>query len=163
MDPKPTPRAARARRRCGHALRCVLSGQRCLSGAGVHAKCSEIQGHRLASPGLPGLFWELNPGPLAPEARIMPLDQTAGNARFSAHAHQVMHAPRRAVAGIGTPCRGAALRSAAFCRGSVACPVQACMPSAQKSKDTAWQAQGCQGCSGNWTQDLSHPKRESCH
>ena len=24
-----------------------------------------------------GLFWELNPGPLAPEARIMPLDQTA--------------------------------------------------------------------------------------
>ena len=26
-----------------------------------------------------GLFWELNPGPLAPEARIMPLDQTANN------------------------------------------------------------------------------------
>jgi hypothetical protein len=26
---------------------------------------------------LKGLFWELNPGPLAPEARIMPLDQTA--------------------------------------------------------------------------------------
>ena len=24
-----------------------------------------------------GLFWELNPGPLAPEARIIPLDQTA--------------------------------------------------------------------------------------
>jgi len=24
-----------------------------------------------------GLFWELNPGPLTPEARIMPLDQTA--------------------------------------------------------------------------------------
>ena len=24
-----------------------------------------------------GLFWELNPGPLAPKARIMPLDQTA--------------------------------------------------------------------------------------
>ena len=24
-----------------------------------------------------GLFWELSPGPLAPEARIMPLDQTA--------------------------------------------------------------------------------------
>ena len=24
-----------------------------------------------------GLFWELNPGPLAPEARIMPLDQAA--------------------------------------------------------------------------------------
>ena len=24
-----------------------------------------------------GLFWELNPGPLAPEVRIMPLDQTA--------------------------------------------------------------------------------------
>ena len=26
-----------------------------------------------------GLFWELNPGPLAPEARIMPLDQTAND------------------------------------------------------------------------------------
>ena len=26
-----------------------------------------------------GLFWELSPGPLAPEARIMPLDQTANN------------------------------------------------------------------------------------
>ena len=26
---------------------------------------------------LKGLFWELSPGPLAPEARIMPLDQTA--------------------------------------------------------------------------------------
>ena len=26
-----------------------------------------------------GLFWELNPGPLAPKARIMPLDQTANN------------------------------------------------------------------------------------
>ena len=25
----------------------------------------------------PGLFRELSPGPLAPEARIMPLDQTA--------------------------------------------------------------------------------------
>ena len=24
-----------------------------------------------------GLFWELNPGPLAPEARIIPLDQQA--------------------------------------------------------------------------------------
>ena len=24
-----------------------------------------------------GLLWELNPGPLAPEARIMPLDQAA--------------------------------------------------------------------------------------
>ena len=24
-----------------------------------------------------GLLWELNPGPLAPDARIMPLDQTA--------------------------------------------------------------------------------------
>ena len=24
-----------------------------------------------------GLFWELNPGPFAPEARIIPLDQTA--------------------------------------------------------------------------------------
>ena len=24
-----------------------------------------------------GLLWELNPGPLAPEARIIPLDQTA--------------------------------------------------------------------------------------
>ena len=24
-----------------------------------------------------GLFWELNPGPLAPGARIIPLDQTA--------------------------------------------------------------------------------------
>jgi len=26
---------------------------------------------------LEGLFWELSPGPLTPEARIMPLDQTA--------------------------------------------------------------------------------------
>ena len=26
---------------------------------------------------LQGLFWELSPGPLTPEARIMPLDQTA--------------------------------------------------------------------------------------
>ena len=25
-----------------------------------------------------GLLWELNPGPLAPEARIIPLDQAAG-------------------------------------------------------------------------------------
>ena len=24
-----------------------------------------------------GLFWELNPGPLAPETRIIPLDQAA--------------------------------------------------------------------------------------
>ncbi len=32
------------------------------------------RGRRAASK---GLFWELNPGPLAPEARIMPLDQTA--------------------------------------------------------------------------------------
>ena len=30
-----------------------------------------------------GLFWELNPGPLAPEARIMPLDQTASGAHVS--------------------------------------------------------------------------------
>ena len=30
-----------------------------------------------------GLFWELNPGPLAPEARIMPLDQTANGAHVS--------------------------------------------------------------------------------
>ena len=29
------------------------------------------------------LFWELNPGPLAPEARIMPLDQTANGAHVS--------------------------------------------------------------------------------
>ena len=28
-----------------------------------------------------GLFRELNPGPLAPEARIMPLDQTANNGK----------------------------------------------------------------------------------
>ena len=31
-----------------------------------------------------GLFWELNPGPLAPEARIMPLDQTASDDRWAA-------------------------------------------------------------------------------
>ena len=29
-----------------------------------------------------GLFWELNPGPLAPEARIMPLDQTANKSQL---------------------------------------------------------------------------------
>ena len=29
-----------------------------------------------------GLFWELNPGPLAPEARIIPLDQTASCERL---------------------------------------------------------------------------------
>ena len=31
----------------------------------------------LEPPRRKGLFWELNPGPLAPEARIIPLDQTA--------------------------------------------------------------------------------------
>ena len=31
----------------------------------------------------PALFWELSPGPLAPEARIMPLDQTASGAHVS--------------------------------------------------------------------------------
>ena len=30
-----------------------------------------------------GLFWELSPGPLTPEARIMPLDQTASGAHAS--------------------------------------------------------------------------------
>ena len=30
-----------------------------------------------------GLSWELSPGPLAPEARIMPLDQTASGAHVS--------------------------------------------------------------------------------
>jgi hypothetical protein len=29
-----------------------------------------------------GLFWELNPGPLAPKARIIPLDQTADDTAF---------------------------------------------------------------------------------
>lgn len=33
--------------------------------------------YRMCSLPNKGLFWELNPGPLAPEARIMPLDQTA--------------------------------------------------------------------------------------
>ena len=29
----------------------------------------------------PGLVWDLNPGPLAPKARIIPLDQRAAGAR----------------------------------------------------------------------------------
>ena len=33
----------------------------------------------LCAKGSVGLFWELSPGPLAPEARIMPPDQTAIN------------------------------------------------------------------------------------
>ena len=32
-----------------------------------------------------GLLWELNPGPLAPEARIIPLDQTADCAYGTLH------------------------------------------------------------------------------
>ena len=36
-----------------------------------------------------GLFWESNPGPLAPEARIMPLDQTANGFLFAII--QVLH------------------------------------------------------------------------
>ena len=32
-----------------------------------------------------GLFWELNPGPVAPKARIIPLDQTAAWVRIAKH------------------------------------------------------------------------------
>ena len=38
-----------------------------------------------------GLFWELNPGPLAPEARIMPLDQTASWDAFSSKHWELMN------------------------------------------------------------------------
>ena len=41
------------------------------------AKPTDLQYALAHGPGHKGLFRELNPGPLAPEARIMPLDQTA--------------------------------------------------------------------------------------
>ena len=48
-----------------------------------------------------GLFWELNPGPLAPEARIMPLDQTANRDEGQRHDNSIARENRkRAVLGI---------------------------------------------------------------
>ena len=40
-----------------------------------HVFCAGVK--QVCALRIQGLFWELNPGPLAPEARIMPLDQTA--------------------------------------------------------------------------------------
>ena len=44
----------------------------------------------LAADTCKGLFRELNPGPLAPEARIMPLDQTASCKRAEARGEKRM-------------------------------------------------------------------------
>ena len=43
----------------------------------ISLKCASGGISRSMGCGEKGLFRELNPGPLAPEARIMPLDQTA--------------------------------------------------------------------------------------
>ena len=42
--------------------------------------------------GRKGLLWELNPGPLAPEARIIPLDQAASGITMSAVFYECMQA-----------------------------------------------------------------------
>ena len=57
-----------------------------------HISSFPFAGAAMLSPQLrkQGLFWELNPGPLAPEARIIPLDQTA-----SCVLHDIIIFPRR--------------------------------------------------------------------
>ena len=151
-----------------------------------------------------GLFWELNPGPLAPSARIIPLDQTAD----VAHSQMMNHAASSKVAmsfafikplHLGEPlnqhwwllwiallrkklpscpqggisqsinCMYAAVCGLCWMFGSVLTMVRISFASMWGSGDgfNAWQTYAIirnqMGCSGNWTQDLSHPNRESYH
>ena len=96
-----SPRRPRLRPSCSNVWgRCLLrrAGTPVLASAngGTNPRFGNILGYKLGGGGFEsrrphalcarrlirasvsnGLFWELNPGPLAPEARIMPLDQTA--------------------------------------------------------------------------------------
>ena len=89
------------RKTCGSIIECISSRRARAPGVEVKQRshtllqlgrthCKEVSFVRMPSakptdlqyaladgPGHKGLFRELNPGPLAPEARIMPLDQTA--------------------------------------------------------------------------------------
>ena len=59
------------------AARCVHAGQALLLPATQQSHWPAGEEGDSWSKLQQGLFWELSPGPLAPEARVMPLDQTA--------------------------------------------------------------------------------------
>ena len=89
-----------------------------------------------------GLLRELSLGPLAPEARIMPLDQAA-NCDFSILTHDSCRScPRR-------------VKPYTLIPGPKG-PTNVCRSCTRRSCTK-------RGCSGNRARDLSHPKQESCH
>ena len=61
-----------------------------------------------------GLLWELNPGPLAPEARIIPLDQAASGRVCIPFVIQLLAAARHKCRDLGSKRGPSDLRSDAF-------------------------------------------------